>query len=128
MAEDVDFQTWLTRAATDVITDTAQAVDVEAMLARLLRRHPAVLPSTVLLDPFTDPQLVAAIDRLGERDRLIVTLYYVQNLTLPQIGQKLGVTVSRACQLHGRAMSRLRDQLNDQTDVPGTPPRTSDQP
>lgn len=53
----------------------------------------------------------AAVANLPERERLVVTLYYYENLTLKEVGQVLGVSEARACQLHGRAMSRLRTAL-----------------
>ena len=48
---------------------------------------------------------------LAERDRTIVGLYYFENLTLAEIGKVLGVTESRVCQLHTRAVLRLRARL-----------------
>ena len=45
-------------------------------------------------------QLNAAVAGLGERDRTVVHLYYLENRTLAEIGRMLGVTESRVCQLH----------------------------
>jgi RNA polymerase sigma factor FliA len=55
--------------------------------------------------------LAAAIDRLSERERDVVALYYHDGLTLAEIGEVLGVTESRACQIHGRAVVQLRRRL-----------------
>lgn len=55
--------------------------------------------------------LAAAIDRLPERERDVVALYYHDGLTLAEIGEVLGVTESRACQIHGRAVAQLRRRL-----------------
>jgi RNA polymerase sigma factor for flagellar operon FliA len=52
--------------------------------------------------------LADAIDRLSERERLVVSLYYFDGLTLAEIGEVLGVTESRACQIHGKAVLQLR--------------------
>ncbi len=52
--------------------------------------------------------LADAIDRLPERERLVVSLYYFDGLTLAEIGEVLGVTESRACQIHGKAVLHLR--------------------
>jgi RNA polymerase sigma factor for flagellar operon FliA len=53
-----------------------------------------------------------AILELPERDRQLIALYYVEEMTLREIGQVLGVSESRVCQLHSRAMSRLRATLS----------------
>lgn len=59
--------------------------------------------------------LAQAVSQLVERDRVVVTLYYFENLTLAEIGKVLGVTESRVCQLHTRAVLRLRTKLMDAT-------------
>ena len=56
--------------------------------------------------------LVDAIDSLPERDRLIVTLSYYEELTLKEIGDMLGLTVSRVSQIRTAAVARLRTSLN----------------
>ncbi|HUJ61678.1 MAG TPA: RNA polymerase sigma factor FliA [Kofleriaceae bacterium] len=53
----------------------------------------------------------AALPALDQRDLLVLSLYYNEDLTYAEIAQVLGVTVSRVCQLHGRAISRLRAEL-----------------
>lgn len=55
--------------------------------------------------------LVAAIEGLAEREREVVALYYHDGLTLAEIGEVLGVTESRACQIHGKAVAQLRRRL-----------------
>jgi RNA polymerase sigma factor for flagellar operon FliA len=55
--------------------------------------------------------LAAAIDRLSVRERDVVALYYHDGLTLAEIGEVLGVTESRACQIHGKAVAQLRRRL-----------------
>jgi RNA polymerase sigma factor for flagellar operon FliA len=55
--------------------------------------------------------LAGAIDRLGEREKIVLTLYYYENLTLAQIGQVLQVTESRVCQIHTKAVMQLRARL-----------------
>jgi RNA polymerase sigma factor for flagellar operon FliA len=52
--------------------------------------------------------LVAAIERLPERERMVMALYYEQDLNLREIGAVMGVTESRVCQLHSQAVLRLR--------------------
>lgn len=55
--------------------------------------------------------LIQALRTLNERDRLVISLYYYEELTLREISEVLGVTESRVCQLHARAIMRLRASL-----------------
>ena len=54
----------------------------------------------------------AALPRLQARDVLVLSLYYNDELTYPEIGEVLKVTTSRVCQLHGRAIARLRAEID----------------
>ena len=54
-----------------------------------------------------------AISRLPEREKLVIALYYYENLTLREIGEVLGVTESRVSQLHTKAVLRLRGRLSE---------------
>lgn len=53
-------------------------------------------------------QLAESIDNLPERERLVLSLYYEQELNLKEIGAVLDVSESRVCQIHGQAVMRLR--------------------
>jgi RNA polymerase sigma factor FliA len=55
--------------------------------------------------------LAAAINSLSEREKIVVTLYYFEGLTLAEIGDILGVTESRVCQIHTKAVNALRLQF-----------------
>jgi len=55
-----------------------------------------------------------AIARLPEREKLVIALYYYENLTLREIGEVLGVTESRISQLHTKAVMRLRSRLQSE--------------
>ena len=57
--------------------------------------------------------LAAAINALSEREKIVVTLYYFEGLTLAEIGTILGVTESRVCQIHTKAVGVLRGQLSE---------------
>ena len=80
-------------------------------LAETLQDVTADDPVAMLVDQDNRRQLAKAIGHLAERDRVVVTLYYFENLTLAEIGRVLGVTESRVCQLHTRAVLRLRAKL-----------------
>ncbi len=71
------------------------------------------------LDPQLDTESGAlrtataeAIGALPERERLVMSMYYDDELNLKEIGAVLGVSESRVCQLHGQALIRLRGKLS----------------
>jgi RNA polymerase sigma factor for flagellar operon FliA len=68
-------------------------------------------PETALDETETREALADAIARLPEREKLVVTLYYYEELTLREIGEVLGVTESRVSQLHTKAILRLKARL-----------------
>jgi len=57
--------------------------------------------------------LVEAIAQMPDRERLLLSLYYEQEMNLREIGAVLEVSQSRVCQLHSQAISRLRVRLNE---------------
>jgi RNA polymerase sigma factor FliA len=61
-------------------------------------------------------RIADAIAALPEREKLVVALYYYENLTLREIGEVLGVTESRVSQLHTKAVLRLRSKLAGEMD------------
>ncbi|WP_228046349.1 RNA polymerase sigma factor WhiG [Saccharopolyspora montiporae] len=97
------------------LDDLIGAGSSQASLAETLADDSAEDPVTALVDRDSRRQLAEAVERLSERDRVVVTLYYFENLTLAEIGRVLGVTESRVCQLHTRAVLRLRSKLTEQT-------------
>jgi RNA polymerase sigma factor FliA len=58
-------------------------------------------------------QLAEAIDTLPEREKLVLALYYDEELNLKEIGEILGVSESRVSQIHSQAALRLRARLQD---------------
>ena len=70
-------------------------------------------PLESLLSEDTRRVLADAIDKLPERQRLVLTLYYFEELTMKEIGAVLSVTESRICQLHAQAMIRLKAELHN---------------
>ncbi|GAB3361963.1 RNA polymerase sigma factor WhiG [Modestobacter lapidis] len=57
--------------------------------------------------------LARAVEQLPDREKVVVSLYYFEGLTLSEIGRVLGVTESRICQLHTKAVLHLRTKLAD---------------
>jgi RNA polymerase sigma factor for flagellar operon FliA len=55
--------------------------------------------------------LAKSIERLKEKDRIVLNLYYYEGLTLKEIGQVLNVSESRVCQLHSRAIKNLKAEM-----------------
>ncbi len=53
-------------------------------------------------------ELAEAIRELPEREQLVLSLYYKDELTMREVSKVLGISESRVCQLHARALSRLR--------------------
>ncbi|PWW36511.1 RNA polymerase sigma factor FliA [Chromohalobacter israelensis] len=68
-------------------------------------------PHDALLQGDARTHLVAAIEHLPEREKLLLGLYYQEELNLKEIGAVLGVSESRVCQLHSQAVARLRSRL-----------------
>ena len=55
--------------------------------------------------------LAQSINRMPEREKIVLTLYYYEGLTLAEIGEVLGVTESRVCQIHTKAVLQLRSKI-----------------
>lgn len=70
-------------------------------------------PADILNDSGFRQGLVEAIKTLPERDQLMMSLYYEQELNLKEIGEVLGVTESRVCQLHSQVVVRLRAKMRE---------------
>ncbi|WFE70501.1 RNA polymerase sigma factor FliA [Halomonas sp. M1] len=79
--------------------------------------EPSSGAGNVLFDQLLDAQqrqtLIEAIEALPEREKLLMALYYQEEMNLKEVGAVLGVTESRVSQLHSQAVSRLRARLHD---------------
>lgn len=82
--------------------------DGEDYLDRHAAEAMAPDPLTVIEQTSVRTALIAAIEALPEREKMMMALYYEQDLNLREIGEVLGVTESRVCQLHTQAVVRLR--------------------
>ena len=72
-------------------------------------------PSAMFEDKESKEILTQTIKQLGDRERTVLSLYYYEGLTLAEIGEILGVTESRVCQIHTKAVLQLRARLTDRT-------------
>ncbi|MGH8808381.1 MAG: RNA polymerase sigma factor FliA [Noviherbaspirillum sp.] len=70
-------------------------------------------PLQTLLNGSFRGAVVQAIGALPEREKLLMALYYEQEMNLKEIGAVLGVSESRVCQLHSQAIARLRTKLKE---------------
>ena len=101
------------------LTRQVQMISVEALdeqsggVSELLAADAEADPVVVLQARETLRLLAVAVAQLGERDRTVVRLYYLENRTLAEIGKLLGVTESRVCQLHTRLVGRLRGRMEE---------------
>lgn len=57
-------------------------------------------------------QLIVAIDSLTEREKLVISLYYYENLKLAEISKVLCVSESRVCQIHSKALGKLKERMD----------------
>ena len=87
--------------------------DSSTSMGEMLADPMGVSPESEFQNEETRRGLVDSINRLPERERLVVTLYYYEGMTLAEIGDVLGVTESRVCQIHAKTMMSLRNRLGD---------------
>jgi RNA polymerase sigma factor FliA len=84
-------------------------------LVDTLQDHKAADPEATYEDTELKATLAEAIDRMSEREKVVVVLYYFEGMTLAQIGEVLGVTESRVCQMHTKAVLGLRSKIVERT-------------
>jgi RNA polymerase sigma factor FliA len=112
-----EFQDALTRisnssvVALDELWTLSDASGDQVSLLDTIQDPDAVDPAHAMDATETKDRLADAIARLPEREKLVVALYYYENLTLREIGEVLGVTESRVSQLHTKAVLRLKSAL-----------------
>src|ERR671927_65091 len=102
-----------TVAALDELWTVSDSSGDQVSLLDTLQDPGAPDPAAVMDASEVKDRLADAIARLPEREKLVVALYYYENLTLREIGEVLGVTESRVSQLHTKAVLRLRSRLVD---------------
>jgi RNA polymerase sigma factor for flagellar operon FliA len=103
-----------TVAALDELWSVSDASGDQVSLLDTLQDPDAPDPAAVMDQIDLKDRVADAIARLPEREKLVVALYYYENLTLREIGEVLGVTESRVSQLHTKAVLRLRSRLTEE--------------
>ncbi len=100
-----------TIAALDELWSISDTSGDQVSLLDTLQDPGAPDPAQVMDASELKDRVADAIARLPEREKLVIALYYYENLTLREIGEVLGVTESRISQLHTKAVLRLRSRL-----------------
>lgn len=98
-------------SATRILSFEEIGFEDESGVELLPSREPAVADS--LQKEERSAAIAEAVNRLPERERLVMSLYYGEELNLKEIGRVLEVTESRVCQIHSQALARLRARLRD---------------
>ncbi len=112
-----EFQEWLMRisnstvVALDELWSVSDSSGDQVSLLDTLHDNDAPDPQQLLDASELKDRLAEAISALPEREKLVIALYYYENLTLREIGEVLGVTESRVSQLHTKAVLRLKSRL-----------------
>jgi RNA polymerase sigma factor for flagellar operon FliA len=94
-----------------VSLDGGRDRDDESNVAERIADDGCPVPGAEMLAGERRQELVASLNRLPEREKMIVTLHYFHGVQLAEIARQLGVTESRVSQLHGRALRMLRAGL-----------------
>jgi RNA polymerase sigma factor FliA len=103
-----------TIAALDELWTVSDTSGDRVSLLDTLQDPEAPDPAKVMDESELKDRVADAIARLPEREKLVIALYYYENLTLREIGEVLGVTESRISQLHTKAVLRLRSRLGEE--------------
>ncbi|MDO5560075.1 MAG: FliA/WhiG family RNA polymerase sigma factor [Oscillospiraceae bacterium] len=83
----------------------------------VMSSNDSAMPENMLMKNELRRMLKTAIENLEERERLVLTLYYFENLTLSDISKVIEVSIQRVSQINARAVSKLRKCLVDYIDV-----------
>ena len=105
-----------TIVALDELWNVSDASGDQVSLLDTLPDRGALDPQQMVDQSELRDRIADAIAALPEREKLVIALYYYENLTLREIGEVLGVTESRVSQLHTKAVLRLRSKLGGELD------------
>ncbi len=93
------------------IYDKKCAADESVEIIDTIQDEQLQNPLDKLVDKDVKQELQQALKRLPERERMIMVLYYHENMTLKEIGETINVSESRVCQLHAQAIMKLKNIL-----------------
>jgi RNA polymerase sigma factor for flagellar operon FliA len=105
-----------TIVALDELWSVSDSTGDQVSLLDTLPDRGAPDPQSIVDQGELRDRIADAIAALPEREKLVIALYYYENLTLREIGEVLGVTESRVSQLHTKAVLRLRSKLATELD------------
>ncbi len=94
------------------IYDKKGAADESVEIIDTIQDEQLQNPLDKLVDKDVKQELQQALKRLPERERMIMVLYYHENMTLKEIGETISVSESRVCQLHAQAIMKLKNILS----------------
>jgi RNA polymerase sigma factor for flagellar operon FliA len=100
-----------TIVALDELWNVSDSTGDQVSLLDTIPDHGAPDPEAMVDQSELRDRIADAIAALPEREKLVIALYYYENLTLREIGEVLGVTESRVSQLHTKAVLRLRSKI-----------------
>jgi RNA polymerase sigma factor for flagellar operon FliA len=104
--------------ALDEVLAVGSGRDEKVSLLDTLADANSIDPALGVEDQETRGLLAGAINSLTEREKMVLTLYYFEGMTLAEIGDILGVTESRVCQIHTKAVGQLRTRLTESEEEP----------
>jgi RNA polymerase sigma factor FliA len=99
--------------ALDELWSVSDSSGDQVSLMDTIEDHAAPDPAKALDVGDLKDRIADSIAKLPEREKLVIALYYYENLTLREIGEVLGVTESRVSQLHTKAVLRLRSRMQE---------------
>jgi len=119
--QDVNAAPWPGRQPLSLSAEAAGADGNAARHMDVLAARSVCNPVELLQEKERRDTLAAEIRRLPQAERLVIVLYYFEELTMRQIGEVLNVTESRVCQMHTAILTRLQQRLADLDESrPGT--------
>ncbi len=97
-----------------IILSYEEAINEKMMVASPLITNQVEkdTPESGLLQEELKQKLIEAIDNLNEKERLVVSLYYYENLKLKEIAEVMGITESRVSQIHSAAIIKMKNKLS----------------